>query len=103
MLEPPKPSSEAPETPELAGVGRSEVIEAFFPGPGSIPSMELEEGMVKKIIVSVVAVGVYVAAILGIGVTYNHDGLGGAGGLALVVSIAAFVLVMAGVGLFLAD
>ncbi|MFB6107638.1 MAG: hypothetical protein ABEJ82_02205 [Haloplanus sp.] len=63
--------------------------------------MELEEGMVQKIIVSVAAVGVYVALILGIGVVYDHEGFGSAGGLALVGSIALFVLVMAGVGLFL--
>ncbi|MFB6122118.1 MAG: hypothetical protein ABEJ78_01485 [Haloferacaceae archaeon] len=65
--------------------------------------MELEEGMVQKIVVSVLAVGVYVALILGIGVTYNHDGLGATGGLALTGSIALFVLAMAGVGLFLSD
>jgi hypothetical protein len=65
--------------------------------------MQLEEGMAQKIVVSVVAVGVYVALILGIGVTYNHEGLGGTGGLALAGSIALFVLVMAGVGFFLSD
>ncbi|MFC6989977.1 hypothetical protein ACFQJD_17040 [Haloplanus sp. GCM10025708] len=65
--------------------------------------MELEEGMAKKIVVSTAAVGVYVALILGIGVTYNHQGLGATGGLALAGSIGLFVLVMAGVGLLLSD
>ncbi|GAB6860885.1 hypothetical protein ACFR97_00250 [Haloplanus litoreus] len=65
--------------------------------------MELEEGMVRKIAISVGAVGVFVALVVGIGTSFNDGGLGSAGGLALVASIAAFILVMAGVGLFLAD
>jgi len=65
--------------------------------------MELEEGMVRKIAISVGAVGVFVALVVGIGTMFNDGGLGSTGGLALVASIAAFVLVMAGVGLFLAD
>ena len=61
--------------------------------------MELEEGMVRKIAISAGAVGFFVAVVVGIGTTYN-DGLGSAGGLALVGSIVLFILVMAGVGLF---
>ncbi|GAB3320932.1 hypothetical protein EI982_13735 [Haloplanus rallus] len=65
--------------------------------------MELEEGMVRKIAISVGAVGVFVALVVGIGTAYNDGGLGSTGGLALVVTIAVFILAMAGVGLFLAD
>jgi peptidoglycan/LPS O-acetylase OafA/YrhL len=65
--------------------------------------MELEEGMVRKIAISVGAVGVFVALVVGIGSSFNDGGLGSAGGLALVASIAAFILVMAGVGFLLAD
>ncbi|WP_251331219.1 DUF7472 family protein [Haloplanus pelagicus] len=65
--------------------------------------MELEEGMARKIAISVGAVAVFVALVVGIGTGFNDGGLGPAGGLALVASIAAFILVMAGVGLFLAD
>jgi hypothetical protein len=65
--------------------------------------MELEEGMVRKIAISVGAVGVFVALVVGIGTAYNDGGLGSTGGLALVATIAVFILAMAGVGLFLAD
>ncbi|WP_435067820.1 DUF7472 family protein [Haloplanus sp. C73] len=65
--------------------------------------MELEEGMVRKIAISVGAVGLFVALVLGIGTTFNDGGLGSTGGLALVGSIVVFILVMAGVGIFLAD
>ncbi|WP_049937536.1 DUF7472 family protein [Haloplanus natans] len=63
--------------------------------------MELEEGMVRKIAISVVAVGVFVAFVVGIGTTYNDGGLGSSGGLALVGAIVLFILLMAGVGLLL--
>ena len=65
--------------------------------------MDLEEGMVKKIVVSVVTVAVFVGIVLFIGVTYNDGGLGSTGGLALVATIGLFVLVMAAVGVFLDD
>jgi len=65
--------------------------------------MELEEGMVRKIAISVGAVGVFVALVVGIGTIYNDGGLGSTGGLALIATIAVFILAMAGVGLLLAD
>lgn len=65
--------------------------------------MELEEGMVRKIAISVAAVGVFVAAVVGIGSAYNDGGLGSTGGLALVGSIVLFILVMAGVGFVLSE
>jgi len=65
--------------------------------------MELEEGMVRKIAISVGAVGLFVALVAGIGITFNDGGMGSTGGLALVGTIVVFILVMAGVGIFLAD
>jgi len=65
--------------------------------------MELEEGMVRKIAISVAAVGVFVAFVVGIGTTFNDGGLGSTGGLALVGAIVLFILLMAGVGVLLSD
>ncbi|MFB6130390.1 MAG: hypothetical protein ABEJ28_06180 [Salinigranum sp.] len=65
--------------------------------------MELEEGMRRKIVVSVVAVLAFIALIVGIGETfYGNGSLGTSGGLALVVSIVLFVLVMGAIGVWLA-
>ncbi|MEF8856667.1 MAG: hypothetical protein V5A16_04530 [Haloplanus sp.] len=61
--------------------------------------MELEEGMVRKIAISVGAVALFVAVVVGVGTTFDDGGLGSTGGLALVGSIVLFILVMAGVGL----
>jgi hypothetical protein len=65
--------------------------------------MDLEEGMARKIAVSVAAVVLFVAAILLVGLSYNRSGLGSAGGLALIGTIVAFILAMAGIGVYLAD
>jgi hypothetical protein len=65
--------------------------------------MEIEGEMRRKIGVSVVAVGVFILLILGIGVTYGGTDLGADGGLALVGSIVLFIFVMAGIGLWLSD
>ncbi|ELZ76347.1 DUF7472 family protein [Haloferax larsenii] len=63
--------------------------------------MAIEAEMRRKIAVSIVAVGVFITLIVGIGATYNQTGLVATGGLALVGAIAAFVLVMAGIGIWL--
>jgi hypothetical protein len=64
--------------------------------------MELEEGMRRKIVVSVVAVVVFIGIIVGIGATYySGENLDPAGGLALVGSMALFVVVMAVIGAWL--
>ncbi|ADE04842.2 MULTISPECIES: DUF7472 family protein [Haloferax] len=63
--------------------------------------MAIEAEMRRKIAVSIVAVGVFIALIVGIGATYNQSGLVSTGGLALVGAITAFVLVMAGIGVWL--
>ena len=63
--------------------------------------MALEAEMRRKIVVSVVAVGFFIALIVGVGATYNNSGLAGPGGLILVGTIALFILVMGVIGVFL--
>jgi hypothetical protein len=63
--------------------------------------MALEAEMRRKILVSIVTVAVFIAIIIGIGVTFDDGGLGSNGGLALIGSIVLFILLMAGVGVFL--
>ncbi|WP_396610990.1 hypothetical protein ACH9L7_12295 [Haloferax sp. S1W] len=63
--------------------------------------MAIEAEMRRKIAVSIVAVGVFISLIVGIGATYNQSGLASMGGLALVGAITAFVFVMAGIGVWL--
>jgi hypothetical protein len=65
--------------------------------------MAIEAEMRRKILVSLVAVAVFIGIIVGIGVTFNDGGLGSDGGLALVGSIVLFILLMAGVGIFLSE
>ncbi|MFC6725556.1 hypothetical protein ACFQE1_14510 [Halobium palmae] len=62
--------------------------------------MDIEGETLREIVVSVVAVGLFVAVILAVGTTFGNP-LSGAGGLALVGAIVLFVLLMAGVGFFL--
>ena len=64
--------------------------------------MEIDAAMRRKIVVSLVSVGAFFALFVGIGATFGPD-LGETGGLALVGAIALFVLVMAGVGVYLQD
>jgi hypothetical protein len=63
--------------------------------------MALEAEMRRKIVVSIVTVAVFIVIIIGIGVTFDDGGLGSNGGLALIGSIVLFILLMAGVGVFL--
>lgn len=66
--------------------------------------MDIEEGMLRKIGVSVAVVGVFVALVLVIGFTFGTGGsLSGIGGLALVGAIVLFIVLMAAVGFVLAD
>lgn len=65
--------------------------------------MEIDEEMRRKIVVSFGAVLLLVGAFIAIGVTYGGDGTFSAGGgYALIGAMAAFVLLMAGAGLYLA-
>ncbi|WP_318567831.1 DUF7472 family protein [Salinigranum marinum] len=65
--------------------------------------MAIEAEMRRKILVSIAAVAVFIGVIVGIGVTFDDGGLGSTGGLALVGSIVLFVLLMAGIGVFLSQ
>jgi hypothetical protein len=63
--------------------------------------MEIDSEMRRKIAVSVVAVAAFVLIILWIGASFGGNALSATGGLALVGSIVLFILVMAGVGVWL--
>jgi len=63
--------------------------------------MDIGAEMRRKIGLSVVAVAAFVLLVLWIGVSFNDGGLSSAGGLALVAGIVAFILLMAGVGVWL--
>lgn len=64
--------------------------------------MEIERETVLEIAVSVGAVLVFVAVMVGIGVTYGGRGMTSEGGIALLAAIAGFILLMTLVGYFLA-
>lgn len=73
-----------------------------MPRPRKRPAMEIERETMLEIAVSVGAVIVFVALIVGIGATYGGQGLSSEGGIALLAAIAGFVLLMTAVGFFLA-
>ncbi|MEM4782291.1 MAG: hypothetical protein QXG03_12140 [Halalkalicoccus sp.] len=64
--------------------------------------MDIERETIVEIVVSVGAVGLFVAVLVGIGDAYNQGGLSADGGLILVGAITAFVVGMSVVGLALA-
>jgi hypothetical protein len=78
-------------------------IEVLFSRPALGAGIELEEGMPRKIGLSVAVVSLFIAIIVGIGLQFNSDGLNATGGLAMVGVVVCFVLAMAGVGVALAD
>ena len=64
--------------------------------------MEIDEEMRRQMVVSLAAVGLFLASLIGIGVVFNGaDGLPSDGALALVGALAGFVLLMAVIGLIL--
>jgi hypothetical protein len=63
--------------------------------------MEIDAEMRQKILVSVVAVGAFILLIVGLGFQFDGSSFGQQGGLALLVSIVGFTLLMAGVGVWL--
>lgn len=64
--------------------------------------MDVDRETVVEIVVSVGAVGLFVAVLVGIGSTYNDGGLSADGGLVFVGAITAFVVLMSLVGVGLA-
>lgn len=66
--------------------------------------MDVERETLVEAGVSIAVVGVFVLVLMGIGLTYGGEGgdqLGDAGAMALIASIAAFVVVMGVVGYLL--
>jgi len=64
--------------------------------------MEIDEEMRRQTVVSLAAVGLFLAALIGIGVAFGGaGGLSSSGALALVGALAGFVLLMAVIGVFL--
>ena len=88
-------------SPVLTAVERG--FEALLPRPRKRPAMEIERETMLEIAVSVGAVLVFVALMVGIGVTYGAGRvLSSQGGIALLAAMGAFVLLMTGIGYFLA-
>ena len=88
---------------DAAGPSAERGFEALLPRPLKRPRMEIERKTMVEIAVSVGAVLVFVAAMVGIGITYGAGRvLSSQGGVALLVAMAAFVLLMTGIGYFLA-
>jgi len=64
--------------------------------------MDIDEEMRRQTVVSLLAVGLFLASLIGIGVVFDGaEGLPSDGALALVGALAGFVLLMAAVGIFL--
>lgn len=64
--------------------------------------MEIDEEMRRQTVVSLIAVGLFLAALIGIGVIFGSaGGLSSSGALALVGTLAGFVLLMAVIGIVL--
>ena len=64
--------------------------------------MDVDRDTLVEIVVSVGAVGLFVAVIVAIGSVYNEGGLSEVGALALVGAIVLFVILMSAVGVGLA-
>ena len=64
--------------------------------------MEISRDTLVEIVVSVGAVGLFIATLLAIGLTYGGEGLiGEQGGTVLVGAVAAFILLMTAIGYWL--
>jgi hypothetical protein len=65
--------------------------------------MDIDRETVEEIAVSALAVGLFVAVIVGIGMVFSPGGseFSDQGALVLVAAIAGFVVVMTGIGYFL--
>jgi len=64
--------------------------------------MEVEPEMRRKIVVSLGAVALFVAVLIGIGASFADGGLTPTGGYAVVGAVGTFVVLMAAVGVYLA-
>ncbi|WP_227374775.1 DUF7472 family protein [Haladaptatus halobius] len=71
--------------------------------PWEIPGMNIEGETLRDIVVSVASVGLFIVATLIVGIQFDSGGLTSQGALALVGVIVGFVLLMTGVGFWLAN
>ncbi|WP_435155547.1 DUF7472 family protein [Haladaptatus sp. DFWS20] len=65
--------------------------------------MNLEGETLRDIVVSVVSVGLFIAAMLVVGTQFDSGGLTEQGALAVVAVMLGFILLMTAVGLWLAN
>ncbi|WP_266078947.1 DUF7472 family protein [Haladaptatus caseinilyticus] len=65
--------------------------------------MNIEGEKLRDIVVSVVSVGLFIAVMLVVGSQFDSGGLTEQGALAVVAVMVGFVLLMTGVGLWLAN
>ncbi|WP_423743788.1 transporter (plasmid) [Haladaptatus sp. SPP-AMP-3] len=65
--------------------------------------MDIEGDTLRDIVVSVVSVGFFIVAMFIVGSQFEAGGITGAGALEMVGVITLFVLVMTGVGFWLAN
>lgn len=63
--------------------------------------MTIDRETATEIAVSVGGVLLFIAALVVIGLTYNHNGFTSEGGLALVGLVVAFIVVFTGIGWWL--
>lgn len=64
--------------------------------------MDIEDDTLRDIVVSVVSVGFFIVAMFIVGSQFESGGITGAGALEMVGVIVLFVLLMTGVGFWLA-
>lgn len=64
--------------------------------------MNIEQETLRDIVVSAGAVGLFVALLAWVGTTYGENGLTETGALAVVGVIVFFVLLMTGIGVWMA-
>ena len=63
--------------------------------------MDVERETIVEVVVSVLAVGLFIAAVVGVGLTYAADGLGEQGALALIGLLVGFIVLMTAAGYWL--
>jgi hypothetical protein len=78
-------------------------FEALLRWPGKVAGMEIERETILQAGISFAAVLLFIAATVVIGTTFRTNGnISGTGGLAIIGAIAFFIVLMTGVGFWLA-
>ena len=66
--------------------------------------MDIEEGMERKIVLSIVTVVLFIASFIFVGTTYGgSEGLTETGGLALLGALISFIILMGVLGVYFAS